>query len=281
MRKGRVRRDTQGTWHITAYLGLITFAAMALMATSARAAEQWAVEPAVYYNSTGAPQSPIDGIQYSLWSVRERTGQSGHYAGTTTESAIAGAVVVRWIDASAMWSRFGCQCNGYAHHVLDGAGYFAGTELLLNSDVEWTDRQLKRTIVHEFGHVFGYDTHHGGLHGVYRMVGAEPYDYALTTADVLKLPYNDRSLCHAELTTEFDIYLPDINMQSAMLRYQGNMTWTLDYLHFNYEHQNCTQASIDSQGVIKMTDVRGMGGNLTRVELVPIADDTWTLQWAE
>jgi len=291
--KKKMAEQTKARWQFVIVLVVITigmFMAGAARATSAETfaatsvnALQWAYEPPVYFNANLHPYTTVPAIEYALWSIKERTGLSGYYAGQTSATVITGAVVVRWVTRAQMLSQSGCTCSGYTQWAYDGAGSMTSGEILISTESVYPGKDLQWVALHELGHAFAGDMHHSGENAVFSDVARHyPTDYTLTTADVYQLPYSNRSLCHAELTRENDIYLPSVlNAQSVMLRYQGNYEWKVAYMSNNPVAPTCNVASMDSSGYVTINDLRSVSTRFTNVILKPIADNTWILDYAE
>jgi len=73
---------------------------------------------------------------------------------------------------------------------------------------------------------------------------SEPARYSLSIADALQTR-TVGSLCHAELTREFNIYIPDIQSQRATLKYLGDEAWKLEIINKNPQTQSSDTVTVD------------------------------------
>lgn len=239
-------------------------------------AQSWPSEPTISYDETGQPVAAQRDLDYALWSIKARTGMSAEVV------ASAGQIRILWRSNLQIAAICGMPCDGYAAWNWDGAGNMTDSTVYLNSEA-YKDGgpRLTRTMIHEIAHALYGNIHHSEPGAVLKAEGYYPHDYALTTGDVLAMPSHGRSMCHAELTLQNDVYIPDIEGQKAMLRYQGNGVWALASLAENQSTQGCTQASVTDKMEIEIQDLRGLYGAYTYVRLEPIGNDLWKLGYAE
>jgi len=248
----------------------------------------WPVMPGIEHNPAGAPKSfDAAELAYTAWSWSERIDRPLHFIGNTTSTggSSTGKITVNWIDAFQMLATGrDVFTKGFARvwYYLE-TGIIAGAEVYLNSTILEGKCRIQAA-AHEVGHSMGALIHSNNDHDVMYSTGATDCRYAISAADVSLLQYG-RHTCHAELTMEHDIYLPNVKHEgvrkSALLKYQGNMVWKLGPMKAIEDSRECSIASMDSAGVTTITDLRGVGGRLTKVKLAPMADDTWSLAWAE
>jgi len=240
-------------------------------------AQTWGRDADLYFNNQINDKTTIPYVEYALWSIRERTGMSAVYRGITIAESLPNAIVMRWEPQSEFTV---CPyCIGYTYWVWDWEGYMVEARIMLNNSYAYTDKMLARVILHEIGHSLAGDIHHSHS-GVFYAETLYPYDYALTTADVMELPYRMRSLCHAELTLENDIFIPDIQGKQVMLRYNGNSKWTIATMEDNPYTQGCAVNRVDEDLTLYLDDVRSINGNYI-ARLGFIGGDTWELEYAE
>lgn len=276
----RQRHDTKATTRAFTYLVIVLAIIMLSLNIKLAVAQSWDSEPDVYINTANEPMSTVGALNYALWSIEQRSGRSGNFAGYTSANANSWAINVRWVSKAYIQSLTGSSFDAYTTWSWSGSS-MTNSEVMLAYDAITGQKQLTNLMIHELGHALSGEIHHSGENGVFRAHTSYPHDYALTTQDVMQLDDHGRSLCHAELTLENDIYIPDIQGQSALLRYQGSETWKLYYVKANPLTQGCTQASVTEAMVIEIDDLRGYSGNYTSVVLAPIGNDTWELEYAE
>jgi len=86
--------------------------------------------------------------------------------------------------------------------------------------------------------------------------------------------------CHAVLTRDNDIAVPDIAGHQAYLRYQGGQSWKLEHVTAKVS-RSCKSAYFDSiSGGIVLLDLRSATQRYT-ARLESIGVDMWRLNHAE
>jgi hypothetical protein len=144
---------------------------------------------------------------------------------------------------------------------------------------------LRKSVLHEVGHMLGAVGHHSNVYGVlFATDSILKSDYLLTTSDVelvLSSPawstYASPSYCHNELASDNDLMIPEVVLGGtrtrALLNYVGVVggyhTWGVNYTSDSPSPKNCSNNSQDGSGNITLTDVRGMSGSYASATLQP------------
>lgn len=241
---------------------------------------KWLGSANIYHNTSGAPEGYQSLIEYGAWSWSQRTGASVNYIGeTTSQGGQDGRITVVWIDAFEMYDLRGSfSTKGVANYWYNtNTGEILGVRIYINSTMyESADDESRQvTFNHELGHALGV-THSSTYSDVMYTYGGNTY--ALSYNDVYRAEYGDYT-CHAELTKENDIYIPYAAGMSALLRFDGVNRWTLD--EYEFSDGVCSTVTLDSEGALVFTDVRGIGMSLTYVRMISVGADTWELEYAE
>lgn len=259
------------------FFELTALIALSMLIMSIRAeAQEWYSEPTVSLNQYNAPMDATVAAKYALWSIRERTGKSGSFIPSGQ-----GQIAISWRTSVQIQALAGYAYAGWAQWNYDWNGYFTNVDIWLNRDLITSEKMLFAIMMHEMGHAFGADIHHNGSHGVFNPHADYPYDYTMTNKDVLELPYSTRSMCHAELTQEGDLFIPDGQGMQGMLRYDGNYQWSLAYVENNPVSTGCTNVSMSESGTIELYNVKGYDQTFGYVRLKGIANNQWELEYAE
>lgn len=232
----------------------------------------------VWFNPEKAPAHIGEAIERVSWSWSERTGEDFHYAGDTELTVQKDSAVVRYENAEHFQAMVNSEfIAGYTRRWAYQDGTTYGYELVLNSDLyrEMSVSNM-RTLTHEFGHLL--DLPHSKDYGaIMSGIQFQRPLYALSMADYQGF---SGSMCHAELTREFDIYIPDIQGQRVSLIYQGGETWKLSTLSDNAATIGCNVSEYQaSSGALLIRDLRGFDGSYT-AEFVQISDDAFRLGFA-
>ena len=251
---------------------------------------EWENGTFVQFNPEQAPISEtisetelLEAIRYSAWSWQQRSGINISVNGTTTADIVKGGIVYRW-EPQQHFDEMGLNAvNGYTRRWVyaDTLATF-GYEIVLNlKTFNGLDMKNMRTITHELGHALGIKSHSDDPHSVMAIpLLSEPPRYSLSVSDALQTGTGG-SLCHAELTREFDIYIPDIHKQRAALKYLGNETWKLQTLNQSPQPQACDSVTVNPQTLrLYFNDLRTVDVSYYAV-LDFIGNDTWKLHWAQ
>jgi|GEM_PF-1044650 len=250
---------------------------------------EWENGTFIQFNTAQAPVSEtisetdlLNAIRYSAWSWQERTGINIALQGNTTANVVKDGIVVRWEPQQHFYEMGLYAVNAYTRRWIypDTSATF-GYEIVLNLNTfNGLDVKNMRTITHEIGHALGIKTHSDDPHSIMAIpLLSEPPRYSLSIADALRAGTGG-SLCHAELTREFDIYIPDIQNQRAVLKYQGNETWKLQILNKNPQARTCTSVTVDPLTLqLNFSDLRTVDTSYHAI-LNFIGNDTWKLYWA-
>jgi hypothetical protein len=266
---------------------IIIWCVFALISSSTA---EWENGTFVQLNPAQAPISAtisetalLDAIRYSAWSWQQRTGIDISVQGTTTANVVKDGIVVRWEPQQHFDEMKLSWVNGYTRRWIypDTLATF-GYEIVLNLQTfNGLDVRNMRTITHEIGHALGIKAHSSDPHSVMAVpLLSEPARYSLSIADALQTG-SVGSLCHAELTREFDIYIPDIQNQRAVLKYLGGETWKLQILNKNPQPQTCHSVTVNPLTLqLYFSDLRTVD-TAYRATLDFIGNDTWKLHWAQ
>jgi len=207
------------------------------------------------FNTAQAPISEtvsetvlFDEIRYSAWSWQQRSGIDITVQGTTMARLATNGIVVRWEPRQNFDEMNLSAVNGYTRRWIyaDTLATY-GYEIVLNLRT-FNSLDIKknvRTITHEPGHAPGLRLHSDDPHSVMAIpLLSEPARYSLSIADALQTR-TVGSLCHAELTREFNIYIPDIQSQRATLKYLGDEAWKLEIINKNPQTQSSDTVTVD------------------------------------
>lgn len=240
---------------------------------------EWTDRIPVYYQGQDKPHA-IESLQYAIWSWRERTGWDIYYAGETREDIMEGGIVMRW-DGADHFSRQGWDpqtARGYAKRwVHGGTDRLYSYEAVLHERLYLMETLTTETMVHELGHALALSGSHLEDQGAVMRQGSNRR-YALSTTDVLNVTAQG-SLCHAELTRELDIYVPDIEGMRGLLRYVGQEIWILDELSPNPVSPGCDAAMLYKDDLY-FYDLRSPE-HTWYAELEWIGHNLWRLRYAE
>lgn len=255
-------------------------------ATSEGPARYWPGDIAIEETSEQGPLGSSqlrDMIEYSSWSISERTGKSISYVGKTSEEGgySSRKITFVWRTALEIFADRGSfSVMAYTRTwYYPSSGEIVGAIIYLNEDYfrSGADDCAIHTIMHEIVHAIGRDGHSNNDHDLmYR--SNNHCRFSMSAADVADLPYENHS-CYVELMRWNHLYIPNAYGKAAYLKYIGSNRWALD--QFTDSDGSCSTASMNDAGFVTMTDVRGIDGKLTRVELRPIGDNKWALDYAE
>ncbi len=281
----RKRHDTPETSRALFWLAFVLALVLAGISTQgeAQTVQRWAVNPSVKYDATGSPYSANHveaAIEEAIW-VWETSIPSLdiNYVGLTLGPVENAVITFKWNDPIAHWNLTGNLLSKGAEQkwtYLDN-GLIAKSVIFLNTAYfeGGIDACQMTVFSHEFGHALGLNGHSDNPDDL-MYYATEHCRYVPTDNDVSLLGYQPTA-CHAILTRENDISVPFLG---GFLKKQEGAAWELESLT-STSPRSCNTVTMDSQGVITMTDVRSITGNLSLVILSPIADNTWSLTWAE
>lgn len=212
----------------------------------------------VYHNPAGSPLPEYTAqgvIEYAAWSWQQRTGLDINYKGLTTEAQIDGAIVVQWADQLHMMiqsrSLFAAGITSYRYYPASGNLVSAKVVLL---DKEWREdwRKAAQTIMHEFGHAIGINTHSDDVNAVMYAYAQTGGRYALTAADAMMTAYA-ANVCHAELNPHGDVYIPNIMGYGVTLRREG------DFFRVHHDHVTDGECSGSYRnGLATISEIKGI-----------------------
>lgn len=268
-------------------LGIVVWCVLAFVFDSqGQQVQKWAVTPSVKLNNAGSPYASVHveaGIEEAIWawSSRMPTMQI-KYVGLTLAPVENAVITFRWMDPM---QHFDLTDNLFAVAAerkwtyIDN-GMIARSVIYLNSSyfTGGIGRCQLTAISHELGHAFGLRVH--SLDPEDLMYWAPTHCRYTPTDHDIHLTGNVASACHAVLTRDNDIAVPDIAGQQAYLRYQGGSTWKLEYVAPKVSRA-CASAQFNSTtGAIVLPDLRGATKRYS-ARFESIGFDTWRLNNAE
>ncbi len=172
----------------------------------------------------------------------------------TTLPAVAGyregVIVIRWLDTLQM-VQGGSDILSVAttrRWLYTGTTRIAGAEIFLRRDSSRLRYSacLKHVILHELGHALGLG--HLTTETAVMHAGLQSCHHTLTAEDIAAAPYTQH-ICHAELLSDFDIYIPIINVgehsYAARLEYQQGV-WSVVESRQTTRHPECMDAWLDA-----------------------------------
>jgi len=222
---------------------------------------------------------------FAAWSWSERAGFDIEWGGAVSpgsyiDCATSGSITVR-VTAGASEAapefRFTSNPNTIAQALecTNGAGWVVG----FNPAFPLATSYLRKSVLHEIGHGLGGAGHVNNAYAVMHATDSQAKSqYLLTTTDVewvLANPewstYANPSYCHNELGPDNDIMIPEVLLPNdpyakrALLNYAGPVggyeTWDMVYFSDSPSVKGCTNNTVNQDGTVTLTDVRGQFGN--------------------
>lgn len=266
---------------------VLAMAASYVMESKAQSIRTWAVDPSVKYNPDLSPYTLAESeraIREAVWAWSSRIPALDiQYVGTTSAPVERAIITYRWeslVDYLKIVDNIFSMGAEQSWVYLD-TGYVSRSVIHLNAVYFSGQAESCETMVfsHELGHALGINGHSPNPDDL--MYYAPAHCRYMPSDNDIKLLGHTPTTCHAVLAHDYGIYIPDVMGKAAMLEYQGGQVWKLEYMKDNPRSHGCKTVSVDDGGLITITDLQGYTGKYSRVELSPIADNTWKLQWAE
>ncbi|MDP2346789.1 MAG: hypothetical protein Q8N34_03590 [Gammaproteobacteria bacterium] len=226
----------------------------------------------------------VEIIKRSLWQWETRIGLPLRYYGTTSARADVGGIVFSWVSSAEAWSASGASVPPYAvamPWVYTTTGTMAKVDILLNRDklADVTDAEFRMVVLHEVGHSLGFPSNHDGTEPGDVMYGALTENTMLTVNDVQLAGYPAQP-CFVEIRPDNGLYFQHVDGYRVVLDYLGNHTWELGDIVVDGSSPGCFAATVDGSMNVDIARARSQTISV-QARLVPIADDTWRLEWAK
>ena len=216
-------------------------------------------------------------IEFAAWSWSQRTGVPVHYAGISSGQCEPGKITVR----SYTHEEYAANgLNPNAASVVADCG--TGRIIIINpSRIAW-----RSLLLHEVGHALGFWEHSSDIFDVMHAY-ARPTS-RISTADALNVlkspswvPVSPPSLCHIEFDPDYTLVIPEINGRRAILGYLGTVdgyhTWAVLHSGRQPDMQGCNNATLDSNGIATLTDIRSMSRNYQSATFQFMGGISWRL----
>lgn len=270
-----------------AVMCVIAMALMSIIELKAQTVQTWAVRPSVKYYGEGSPYSQAEAeeaIREAVWAWSSRIPALNiRYVGMTLAPIERAVITYQWKSLEDYLKIINNPLSQAAEQkwtYLD-TGYISKSAIYLNLAYfsGSVDACALTVMSHELGHALGLSWHSPNPDDL--MYYAPAHCRYMPSDNDIKLLGHTPATCHAVLAHDYGIYIPDVMGKSAMLQYQGGEVWKLEYLKDNPHSRGCQTVSVDDNQIITITDLQGYTGRFSSVILSPIADNTWSLQWAE
>jgi len=225
-------------------------------------AEEWAVTPQVKYIDSGSPyESAIveDAIEQVVWSWNNSIeGLNLNYAGLTLPPVQNAIITFQWLNAV---DHFNISGNIFAMGVeqtwiYTNSGKVAKSVISMNVDYlsDGIDACAMVVFSHELGHSLGVTGHSTNPDDL--MYYAPAHCRPVPTDSDVRLSGHIPSTCYAELTQDYDIFIPEIYGKQAYLKYDGNFTWSLSYLADKLP-RSCSGSEFNSDSGLLGLQIKG------------------------
>lgn len=286
----RIKRDPRRAGNAPLILALIVAVAMLGLSVLASRAEaqvqQWAAKPSVSLDNAGAPYVSVhveSGIEEVIWAWSSRMpNMQLKYIGLTLGPVENAVITYKWLDPVAHMNLTGSLLTPAAEQkwtYIDN-GFIARSVIYLNAAYfkGGLDRCQLTIMSHELGHALGLNGHSPDPQDL--MYYAPAHCRYTPTDNDIALTGKASSTCHAILTRDNDISLPDIAGQQAYLRYQGNQEWKLEHVA-EKKSRGCNGATFNQDtGAIHLPDLQSSQHRYS-ARLESIGADVWRLNYAE
>jgi hypothetical protein len=223
-----------------AIIGMLILSAFGAWADYADAQQRyWIAPPKVVYELAGSPlteEQYVFGIKYAAWSLSQRLNVNITVLGAGTNGN--GIIHHAWKPTLNMPGG-----DIFAHGVTNST-YYPSDNSMLKADISYNrdlvtafDDHFARVMVHEMAHAMGFDGHSDDPNDVMFWSADEHSRYALTANDVMQFDNRYiKSICHAEMTPDLDVYVPAIGGYGVMLRRVDDTAWRIGYVHDSGYH---------------------------------------------
>ena len=248
--------------------------------------QQWAVQPTVKLNNEGSPYASLhveSAIEEAVWAWSSRMpNMQIKYVGLTVAPVEMAVITYRWKDPLDMSLMTGSMFSKGAEQTwtyLD-SGLISRSVIHLNTGYfrDGIDACEMTVFSHELGHALGIGFHSDKPEDL--MYWAPSHCRYTPTDNDIALTGKASSTCHAVLTRDNDIAVPDIAGQQAYLKYQGNQEWKLEHVA-EKKSRGCNGAQFNRDtGAIHLPDLRSSQHRYSAT-LESIGADVWRLNYAE
>jgi len=257
----RKRHDTPETNRAFISLTIILCVFM-LFLNSQVEAEEWAVTPQVKYIDSGSPYESAlveDAIEQVVWSWNNSiAGLNLKYAGLTLPPVQNAIITFQWLDAV---DHFNISGSIFAMGVeqtwiYTNSGKVARSVISMNVSYlsDGIDACAMVVFSHELGHSLGVTGHSTNPDDL--MYYAPAHCRPVPTDSDVRLSVHIPSTCHAEITQDYDIFIPEIYGKQAYLKYDGDFTWSLSYLADKLP-RSCSGSEFDSASGLLSLQIKG------------------------
>tara|TARA_R110000772_G_scaffold225533_3_gene336171 strand:+ start:689 stop:1498 length:810 start_codon:yes stop_codon:yes gene_type:complete len=231
-----------------------------------------------------------DFLTRGAWEVNERLNVGLIYDGlTTVKGRRDGRITVIWAGESTI-ENVGCRitasgCASWMYEVGSDSD-IANALIYFNWDRTVDDFEcMQRLVNHEILHAVAGTEHSDNEHDV--MYGSSLGDcrHTISENDMKLADRTPDSPCFSALTSELDIYIPNVRIDSldtnmgVALEYIGAETWRVSDSTIDVSVTPCSGVTVDHLTFdIEFSDVRTVDAQVA-AGLVYNGDDTWSLSY--
>lgn len=265
----------------------LSFVLLGCLPLSAMSAPVWREPVEILYDGTKSPfpAAEVEAVlNYAIAAWAARIDLPMYRApGIPAPGYSEGRIVIRWVD-SLEQIRNGAGLLGLAstrRWTWTATETIAGAEIYLHVaplTLRGSGACFRRTVLHELGHALGIG-HIEDSEAVMHESLSNCH-HTLTASDIAAAPYPQFG-CHAEVTADYDIYVPYVNAGSrsyaARLEY-GNGTWTVHDRREVPYRPDCHDTRLEDGNLIFQR--AWSPDRLWDVELQPTPSGLWSLLYA-